>query len=271
MELFDACLNLSSPAFREDIDSVLSRAYAAGVCYALVCGSSLEDSQEGINLVKTYNQEGLPKLYASVGYHPHNAKLWQDSSSASLERLAQEEEVVALGECGLDYNRNYSPQEQQRQVFQEQLELATKLGLPLFMHQRDAHSDFFAMINDYKDSRMLVHCFTGTGEELEDYIELGCYIGITAWFCDERRGKHLTDLVSLIPKDRLIIETDAPYLMARDLPDSYLVPGRDKRRNEPSYLGHLANALAKVLAEDAEDLTRITLTNTLQFFNIKPA
>lgn len=279
-QLFDVCVNLADKSFVKDRDELLSRAYQAGVRHILIPGSDLDNSRQNLELARHYNDNpNTPSLYTSVGYHPHQAKLWDDKSRESLAELAYKNQgtclVRAIGECGLDYKRNFSTPEQQRQAFIEQLELAISLELPVFMHERDAHDDFFCILSEHHkeliqggdkgEGNILVHCFTGEREHLEKYIELGCYIGITGWFCDERRGRHLSELVQLIPYDKLLIETDAPYLIPRnlDIPEA-----KQNRRNEPSYLPHILEALAKCLGQSPKQLASITLANSMAFLAI---
>ena len=205
------------------------------------------------------------KLYSTAGVHPHDAKSCTSETIKNLENLAKKDCVIAIGECGLDYNRDFSPRDIQRKYFEAQIKLACKTGLPLFLHERDAFEDFYKMLEKYKNDipNMVVHCFTGRKEELQAYLELGCYIGITGWICDERRGKHLIDLVKLIPKDRLMIETDAPFLTPRNLDEK-----PKNGRNEPKYLVHILDELAYHLGDDIEDLAEQTYKNTKRFFKI---
>ena len=164
-----------------------------------------------------------------------------------MRELHAHAEVVAVGECGLDYFRDFSPRPAQRRAFELQLQIAVETGKPLFLHQRDAHADFMAMMNNF-DGRLgpaVVHCFTGTREELFDYLDRDWHIGITGWLCDERRGQHLRELVKHIPANRLMIETDAPYLLPRTIK-----PAPSHRRNEPMYLAHIVEELARDRGED---------------------
>ncbi len=204
-------------------------------------------------------------MYASVGVHPHLAKNWQDDTQQVLRQLAKSTRVRAIGEAGLDYHRNLSTPEQQHYALRQQIELAIELQLPLFLHERDAHKDFYAILQDYKSELVpsVVHCFTGQRSALENYLEMGLYIGITGWICDERRGTHLHELVSLIPQDRLMIETDAPYLFPR----SYRPKSRDNR-NEPSFLPHIAQHVAHHRGDDEQHLCQFTMQNTLRFLDI---
>jgi len=201
--------------------------------------------------------------------HPHLAKQWQDDSYTELKALAENNKVAAIGEAGLDYNRNYSTPEQQRNAFEAQLKLAAELGMPIFLHERDAHENFARILSDYRDklSKVVVHCFTGSAEQLEKYLDLDCHIGITGWICDERRGQHLHDSIKHIPANRLMIETDAPYLLPRDLPkDKY--PKPDGRRNEPAYLPHILATVAKCRNQSVEQTAAETTLTAKEFFSI---
>lgn len=283
MELFDCCLNLTHSSFDKDRNEMLIRAYNLGIKYALVCGADIADSIKALELTRQYiadtkRSNGIieptsdkPQLYTTLGVHPHQAKTWNDDTSNLLLDiyLKNQDVVKAVGETGLDYARNYSSPREQKKAFKEQLELATKLNLPTFLHQRESHDDFFSILKQHSDqgSNKLVHCFTGTKDELLAYVELGCYIGITAWFCDERRGRHLAELVSLIPSDRLVLETDAPFLIARNLPATDRVSNKSNR-NESAYLTHLLGELAKNLNKEKVILAQETLVNSLSFLQL---
>lgn len=248
-------------SFNEDREQVMQSAIEAGVSPLIITGTSEKASVYAAKYASKYPC----KLYSTAGVHPHDAKSCTPGTIINLENLAKNDCVVAIGECGLDYNRDFSPRDVQRKYFEAQVELACKTGLPLFLHERDAFEDFCKILEKYKDnvSNMVVHCFTGQKEELQAYLELGCYIGITGWICDERRGKHLIDLVKLIPLDKLMIETDAPFLTPRNLDDK-----PKNGRNEPKYLIHILDELAYHLDEDMEDLAEQTYKNTKRFFNI---
>ena len=281
MKLFDCCLNLTHNSFNQDRAELLTRAHDTGVDYALVCGADLDDSAKGIALARSHSrshssEEGV-QLFTTAGVHPHHAKEWNDDSAEKLISICQENKdiVAAVGETGLDYARNYSTPQQQKLAFSQQLQVAEQLKLPIFLHQREAHDDFYQILKDYADKlpTMLVHCFTGQRDELLAYVELGCYIGITGWFCDERRGEHLSDLISLIPAERLIVETDSPYLIPRTLKAKLKTQNKVNlkhklNRNEPAYLPHLVEVLAKQLGQQAEELAQQTLLNTFSFLQL---
>jgi TatD DNase family protein len=170
---------------------------------------------------------------------------------------------VAIGECGLDFNRNYSPHPDQEKWFVAQLELGLELGKPLFLHSRDAHPRFAEIVKHHGIRNAVAHCFTGGKEELHAYLDLGLHIGITGWICDERRGRHLVELVRDIPRERLLLETDAPYLTPRDLR-----PQPKARRNEPAFLPHILGAVAAALGRPAAEVAAETTRNAVAFFGL---
>jgi TatD DNase family protein len=259
--LIDICFNFAHESFRKDEAEVMARAVSAGVTHMLVPGSSLHDSAAGIALVHRY----FGRLSAAVGVHPHNAREWTAESAPELKALAADPAVRAIGECGLDFNRNFSEPAAQRVCFEAQLELARQLGLPVFLHERDAHADFLAMMKSARPGLAggVAHCFTGSTEQLSAYLDLDLYIGITGWICDERRGQSLRDAVRSIPFDRLLIETDAPYLIPRTLK-----PQPKDRRNEPAFLPNIAETIAKLAGRPAEDVAQASSANAKRLFRL---
>jgi TatD DNase family protein len=262
MQLVDIGINLTHDSYDRDREQVVRRALDAGVTRMVVTGASLESSRAAIALARA-----LPAvLRATAGIHPHHAADLDADALTELARLAGEPEVVAIGECGLDYHRNFSPPDTQRRAFHRQLELAVAAGKPVFLHQRDAHADFVAILREHLGElrRAVAHCFTGTRDELLEYLDLGLYIGITGWICDERRGSHLRELVGLVPAGRLMIETDGPYLLPRDL-----LPKPASRRNEPAYLPHIAATIAHERGETTAALARHSSAAAFEFFDLK--
>jgi len=259
IELIDIGVNLTNKSLLQDVDAVMQRAENAGVKQMVVTGTSVTESRQAIGLCERFPQQ----LVSTCGIHPHHASEWDDSSLSDLEAMAQQQCVRAIGEAGLDFNRNYSPPSAQEFAFQQQMELATKLKMPLFCHQRDAHQRFIEMLGEHRDdiSRLVVHCFTDSREALMDYLDLDCYIGITGWICDERRGLDLQKLVKLIPDGRLLLETDAPYLLPRNIE-----PKPSSRINEPSYLPHILEKVAYHQEKSVELLARQCLHNSRAFF-----
>ena len=263
MQLVDIGINLGHESYDRDREDVVRRALAAGVTRMVVTGASLAGSRDALALARA-----LPAvLRATVGVHPHQASELDDAALIELRALAIAPEVVAVGECGLDYHRNFSPRPAQRAAFERQLELAVELGKPVFLHQRDAHADFVAILRQHlpRLARGVAHCFTGNRDELRDYLDLGLHVGITGWICDERRGHHLRDLVAMVPTDRLMIETDGPYLLPRDL-----TPKPASRRNEPAYLPHIAAVIAAARGETVERLAAHTTVTANRFFDWPP-
>lgn len=256
MELIDIGANLTHAAFHGDLDEVVGRARAAGVGEMIVTGTGVGESRAAVALAAAH-----PGLYATAGVHPHHARDCGEATIAALREIARHPKVVAIGECGLDFNRNYSPQPSQEQWLLAQLELGIELGRPLFLHSRDAHPRFADILRAHRPAKAVAHCFTGEKAELHAYLDLGLYIGITGWICDERRGRHLLELVRDIPRDRLLLETDAPYLTPRDLK-----PQPKARRNEPAFLPHIARAVARALGRPAEDVARETSRNARALF-----
>jgi TatD DNase family protein len=263
MQLLDIGANLTHESFHHDLDAVLQRAQAHGVVRLIVTGASSDGSAKALALADAHPG----RLFATAGVHPHHAVDYDDATDALLRQLARHPAVRAVGETGLDYNRNYSPREVQLQVFERQLQIAVDVGKPLFLHQRDAHGDFIALLKRYRDKvpAAVVHCFTDTGEALRDYLALDCHIGITGWICDERRGTHLRELVREIPANRLMIETDAPYLLPRTVR-----PQPAHRRNEPMYLKHICEEVARDRGESTE-VTAANSTATAEAFFGLPA
>jgi len=259
--LIDIGANLTHDSFDEDRGEMMQRASDAGVTRMIVTGSSNKGSQDALNLAKT--APGL--LYATAGVHPHHAADFDATSVQLISDLARDDAVVAVGECGLDYFRNYSPRQAQLEAFQAQLDIAAETGLPVFLHQRDAHDDFVEVLEPMLPglTRAVAHCFTGEGESLREYLEMGLWIGITGWICDERRGAHLHDIVSVIPDDRLLIETDAPYLLPRTIQ-----PKPKTRRNEPAFLPEVLKVVAEARDQTEEHVAKITTENAMRFFNL---
>jgi TatD DNase family protein len=259
--LIDIGINLGHDSYDVDRDAVIARAEAVGVVQMIVTGATTAGSRHAIELARS--RPG--KLFATAGVHPHHATELTPDALSELAELARQAEVVAVGECGLDYFRDFSPRAAQRAAFHRQLELAAHLRKPVFLHQRDAHEDFLAILREHRKnlSAGVAHCFTGSGAELAAYLELGLAIGITGWICDERRGAHLLPLVREIAADRLLLETDGPYLLPRDLR-----PKPPSRRNEPAYLPHIARIVAAARGEPLEALALSSTTAARNLFGL---
>ncbi|HZQ75625.1 MAG TPA: TatD family hydrolase [Burkholderiales bacterium] len=256
MQLVDIGANLTHASFREDLDAVVSRAREAGVL-PMVTGTSVAESAAALDIAERHG------LHCTAGVHPHHARECGPSTIPELERLAKSPRVVAIGECGLDFNRNYSPHPDQEKWFVAQLELGIALDKPLFLHSRDAHPRFSEIIASHRPRKAVAHCFTGEKDELHAYLELGLYVGITGWICDERRGRHLLSLVREIPRERLLLETDSPYLTPRDMR-----PQPHARRNEPAFLPHILRTVARALGRPAEEVAAETTRNARELFSL---
>lgn len=260
--IIDIGANLGNKAFREDLDAVLARAHEAGVSAIVATGTSVTGSQRAWEIAERARGRS-PRLFSTAGIHPHDASQFGPDALVALRELCARPEVVAVGECGLDFDRNFSPRDAQLRCFEAQLELAAELAMPVFLHERAAHADFAAILAKHRPRipRAVVHCFTGTGGELARYFDLDLHIGITGWICDERRGTHLRELVGKIPRDRLMIETDAPFILPRDLR-----PKPKSNRNEPALLPHVLRTVAAARGESAEELARSTSETARAFF-----
>jgi len=244
-----------------DLDAVIERADKAVVKQIIVTGTSIEDSSQAIRLCRQYPDQ----LLCTVGVHPHHASDWMPESAGNLRDLADSACVRAVGETGLDFYRNFSPQDAQIEAFGRQLELAITLNKPVFSHQRDAHPVFIDILREYRDNliNIVVHCFTDNRVALFDYLDLDCHIGITGWICDERRGTELAQLVKYIPDNRLMAETDSPYLLPRNLPQK---PA--SRINEPAYLPHIIKSIAHFQNRPADQVAAECLKTSQLFFAI---
>ena len=261
MELIDIGSNLTHESFSVDRTEVIERAAAAGVTRQIVTGADLASSRAASALAAAHAQV----LWSTAGVHPHHAAGFDPAQREELLELLRQPHVVAVGECGLDYYRNFSPPAAQRAAFIAQLEVAANVARPVFLHQRDAHEDFTAILREFHGRLTggVAHCFTGGVAELEDYLTLGLCIGVTGWVCDERRGADLRSAVPRIPADRLMVETDAPYLLPRDLK-----PQPRSRRNEPMYLPHIARSIAHIRNQSLESLAASSTRTAVEVFGL---
>ncbi len=269
--MIDIGVNLTSSRFASDRQEVIVRAVAAGVHTMIVTGTSVSVSEEAVQLCAEHPQH----LYSTAGIHPHDASSFNDNSITQLSGLLIREKVVAVGECGLDFNRNFSTPQEQLSCFERQLELAVELKMPVFLHQRDAHKDFLRLIKKHRSGLVdaVSHCFTGNRAEMESYLEQDLYIGITGWVCDMRRGQDLQEAVKYLPLQRLMVETDAPYLFPGDLvfpEDNQLSrkQRKSRKRNEPKYLPHIIKSLAGFMEQDEEQVREKSTQNAQRFFRL---
>lgn len=261
MEWVDIGVNLLDAAFDRDRDQVLERAWSAGISQMILTATDIDDCTAVQDLCARDPQ----RLFCTAGVHPHSARHWSSAAASELKRLAQADCVRAIGECGLDYNRDFSPRPEQRKALEQQLELAVELGYPVFLHEREASETLLAILRDFRDRlpAAVVHCFTADKKALYGYLDMDLHIGITGWICDERRGTHLQSLVKDIPAGRLMLETDAPWLLPRTLS-----PRPRDRRNEPAFLTEVAAMVARCRGESPEQLAAHTTATARAFFNI---
>lgn len=264
MQLIDIGVNLTHPSLARERDAVLARAQAAGVCQLVLTGTSLDESENALALCRELD-DGGQRLFSTAGVHPHDASQWSTDSARQLRALLEQPQVRAVGECGLDFNRDFSPRPQQEKALEEQLALAVELQLPVFLHEREASERLLAILREFRDRlpAAVVHCFTGEKAALYAYLDLDLHIGITGWICDERRGTHLHPLVREIPEGRLMLESDAPYLLPRSLR-----PKPKSGHNEPAFLTEVLREVALHRGESQESVARHTTASARQFFDL---
>ena len=256
--MIDIGANLTDKSFQNDLREVIERAVQENLERIVVTGTNVSKSREAAMISKRY-----PDCLAfTAGVHPHHA---DEVSDGWLDKIAElaEQGAVAIGETGLDYFRNFSTRANQRNVFQAQLELASRLRMPVFVHDRDSKGEVLEMLKDFATTDVVVHCFTGDGGLLDAYLDIGCYIGITGWICDPRRGKELVDIVNRIPDDRLMLETDSPYLMPKNIS-----PKPSTRRNEPMNLKYVRTKVAQARRRDEGHINEVTTNNARRFFRL---
>ncbi len=260
ISLIDIGANLTHESFADDLESVLSRAKEIGIKALLVTGSDATCSTNAWHLTQQYSN-----VFSTAGFHPHHAKDFTSDGFEVIQELAKKSSIKAIGETGLDFYRNFSTPAQQEKVFIAHIELAIELKKPLFLHQRDAHQRFLAILKSERDhlQQVVVHCFTGTKQELFDYLDLDFHIGITGWICDERRGLHLHDFLHEIPLNRIMVETDSPYLLPRKIQ-----PKPKTRRNEPAYLVYVLEKLSQCYGLTEAELAKHCWQNTIDFFEL---
>jgi TatD DNase family protein len=263
--LIDIGVNLSNSRFDKDIEQVIERAHSAGVERLILTGTSVEESQAVVAICERFDNQFSGMLWATAGIHPHDAKTLSPSNLAALRELATHQYVVAIGETGLDFHRTLSTEKQQEKSFEAHIELAIELKMPLFLHERDAAPKQIEMLKSYRDNicNGVIHCFTGDKKTLFRYLDMDLHIGITGWVCDERRGQELQKIVKNIPLDRLMLETDAPYLTPRNMPTK-----PKNGRNEPAFLAHVLSGIAAVRAENIDEIATTTTATAIKFFGL---
>ena len=258
MKLFDSHCHLDDRAYDRDIDAVIKRMNDAGVAGAMIVGTTKKRSIKAVSMA-----ESIPCLYASVGIHPHDAKDCSEKILQFLVNLAKSHRVRAWGEIGLDFNRMFSSREDQEKWFIRQLEIASELDLPVIYHERDSNGRLIEILTTYlkKGQKGVIHCFSGNKTELIQYLDLGLYIGIAGIVTIKGRGADLRKLVSTIPAERILVETDAPYLTP--------VPEKNQtRRNEPAFVRSVLLKLAEVRSEDPGYLADKIWENTCRLYGI---
>lgn len=248
---------------RLDVEPVLNRALDANVKQIIITGTSATTSVEALKLASLHPQH----LYSTAGVHPHHASEFTTETTTQLKELATSAQVVAIGECGLDFNRNFSTPEEQIYAFEQQLILACDLQKPVFLHERDAFETQIQLLSKYKSDLVggVAHCFTGDAQQMLGYLELGFYIGVTGWVCDPKRGEALRDAIKTLPLERLLLETDAPYLRPKGLANNRKI---DKGNNEPAYLPYIAQYLADLMQLDVQNINKASMDNTQALFRI---
>ena len=256
----DIACNFTHESFKHNLDEVINNAEQEGVeKFVLLC-ASLAD----IDPIKVIQNNTPEKFFISAGIHPHYATEILEISHDALLKKLKSINPNAIGETGLDYFRNISPPDIQKKSFGMHIEIAKELSLPLYLHQRDAHGDFIRIIKENISNfpKFVVHCFTGTQAELDEYLELGAYIGLTGWICDEKRNIDLRKSIKNITIEKMMIETDSPYLIPKNL----MVKPK-KNVNEPKYLPHIANEICELTGYDLEELKSATSNNAIEFFS----
>jgi TatD DNase family protein len=257
--LVDTHAHLNHPQFADDWKEVLKRAKSVGVEVVINVGYDIPSSERAISQCFDAPSDG-PAIFVSIAIHPHEAKNWNESTAKTLALLAQHPSVIAIGEIGLDFHYDFSPRQDQFRAFEEQLELAWRLNLPVILHIREAHDEALAVVKNFgKPLQGVAHCFTGTWDEAMAWLDLGFYIGITGIVTFEKKAENVKEVAAKVPLNRLLIETDAPYLAP--------VPHRSKR-NEPAFLPFIAKFIAGLRRVSMSELVENTRQNANALFRI---
>lgn len=260
----DIGINLTNKQFAGEYDEVIDRAISAGVEQILLTGTSVRSSKEALALAEEYPET----LFATAGIHPHDAKTMNTESIKILTALLKEKKVVAVGECGLDFDRDFSPRPVQESCFHAQLSLAEEVQKPLFLHERAAFDRFIAILKEHSSlPEGVVHCFTGQLKEAKTYLEMGYYIGFTGAITDVRRFADLEEVVRYVPLDRMLIETDAPFMMSKNVPTRQL-SYHQQRRNEPAFLPYVAQTIARYKGVSLKAVADKTRENAEALFKL---
>ncbi|TBR38555.1 cytoplasmic Dnase [Marinomonas agarivorans] len=262
--MIDIGVNLTHPSLLDKLEQNITLWQQQGISNIIAIASDLEESQKLQAICQQHNS-----IYQTIGCHPHQAKTWHTSSNFLCRDLIQNSPTcVAVGETGLDFNRNYSTPEEQITAFESQIQLALEVNLPLYLHEREAEDTLQSLLVNHASQSLastpltgVIHCFTGSKESLKRYLDLGLYVGITGWICDERRGQELQEAIQYIPKDRILFETDAPYLTPRTLRPR-------PKKNHPAYLPHIVEQAAYYAQMSAQELIYHSIENTKKLFRI---
>jgi TatD DNase family protein len=262
--MIDIGINILNRQFQHDTDEVIDRAFDAGVEKMILTGVNVANSIKSVEFCKKYNHD----IYCTVGIHPHEAKSMTNESMNTLRKLSIDKNVKAIGECGLDYDRDFSPRPIQKKCFEAQIELAIELNLPLFLHERAAFQDFNLILDAFKDklTPAVVHCFTGSIDEAKIYLDRGYYLGFTGAVTDERRFSHLREVLNYVPLNRMMLETDSPFMLPKNMNSGSL--RNNERRNEPAFLPFVSKFIAQVKNISTEKLNEETSLVAKKFFKI---
>ena len=253
---YDIGVNLFCKQFPNP-EQIINDALQSGVT-CILTGTDPKENRQIDTFINNH------QAYGTVGIHPHNADSTKDKDYLEIENIAKiNNKIMAIGECGLDFDRMFSTKENQIKCFEKQIEIAETLNMPLFLHERNAVEDFIKVLSNHKEicKKSIVHCFTGNAETLKKYLSMGCYIGITGWICDSRRAKDLRQAVRYIPLDRIMIETDSPFLTPKN------IQGLSKT-NYPQNVKYVAKELAMHMGVPENTLISKAKENTEHFFSI---
>ncbi|UOX33124.1 TatD family hydrolase [Flavobacterium sediminilitoris] len=261
----DIGINLTNRQFQNDTDTIIQNALDNDVSQMILTGTSVQGSKTAATIAKEYPST----LFSTAGIHPHDAKSFNNQSISELRKLVQLPHVVAVGECGLDFDRDFSPRDQQEKCYRTQLALAVEVQKPLFLHERAAFTRFMAVTKDYLPQlpKAIVHCFTGTLQEAKTYLDNGFYLGFTGAINDTKRFAHLEEVVKYVPLDKIMIETDAPFMLPKNVPKTSLTKYHE-RRNEPAFLPYVAQTVAHFKGISLEEVALATTKNAKDFFRI---
>ncbi len=256
----DIGINLTNKQFYNEQEEIINRALDNGVEQMILTGTSVRGSKESAEIAEDYPEI----LFSTAGIHPHDAKSFNNESIHELRKLLKLEQVVSVGECGLDFDRDFSPRSIQEKCYRAQLELSIEVNKPLFLHERSAFKRFNEITDEYlsKLPKAVVHCFTGTLEEAKIYLDKGFYLGFTGAISDQGRFKHLEKVIKYVPLDRMMIETDAPFMLPKNM------PRMQSRRNEPSFLPFVAQTIANVKKISISEVADVTTEVAKSFFRI---